>query len=212
MSSRLSVFNARGAEVVSVPVWIPVIGTLVLHLALIGAGYWSAHDTLLELIAEGEVVAVAPVEPVVQEQEVELVEEFTPPPPPEPDPEFVKPEEVAPPVPVPPKPKPKLETPKAPPTNAPREMAFAPSGVVVGNKDFPKPPYPYDAKLKRFQGVVIVSINVVGGQIVSAQVAKSSGYGVLDSTATSWIQKRWKFPANVTRNLSQPINFSLSEG
>jgi protein TonB len=210
MSSQLAVLNKKAAKINSVPLWIPLVGTLVLHAAFIGLGYWSVHDTLMEMITEGEVVAVAPVEPVVQEQEIELVD-FTPPPPPEPEPEFIKPEEVVPPPPVPPKPKPKPETPKVEPVNAPREMAFAPSGVVVGNKNFPKPPYPYDAKLRRFQGVVIVSINVIGGKVVSAEVAKSSGYGVLDSSATSWIRQRWKFPENVTRTLSQPINFSLAE-
>ena len=184
----------------------PLLIALGLHFALVAGGLLSRHDTLLDLIAQGEVQAVAPVDQKPLEQEVEL--DFTPPPPPEPNPDFIKPEEVRPKLvqEEPPKPKP-VEAPK--PQAAP-QMNFAPSGVVIGDKNFPKPPYPYDAKAKRFQGTVLVTLDIVDGIIVSAEVASSSGYGILDSSAAQWIRQKWHFPPGTTRVLTQPVKFELA--
>ncbi len=185
------------------PFWIAVG----LHVVLLLVGYLRPHDTLLDLIAKGEVEAVAPVDQQPQ-QEVYLVDN-NPPPPPEANPEFVKPQEVVK-VPPPPVLKP-LSPPQVQPKPVEQAVKFAPVSVVIGDRNFPKPPYPYEAKLKHFQGTVEVALNVVAGQIVSAEVASSSGYGVLDSTAVNWIRQRWHFPTEITRNLSQPIAFHLAE-
>ncbi len=162
-------------------------------------------------------------------QEVKPEPEEIPPPPPE-IAQTAPPEAVIPPPPLPvppaPVPEPAPPTPPSPvvaeadpapqpaPSSgtAPVQEAFAPSEVVIGNRDFPKPPYPYEAKLRHLQGTVVVSLSVVDGRIVDAAVERSSGSGLLDRTAVTWIRKKWRFPAEVTRSLTQPIAFELSAG
>ncbi len=182
----------------------PLAIALALHVVLIGVGFLSRHDTLLDLINKGEVEAVAPSTFTAQPPlEIDLV----PPPPDVANPEFVIPKEVPKVVEVA-KPEPKPVTP-VPQQQAP---AFAAQKVVVGDKDFPKPPYPYVAKLKHQEGTVSLSLNVSDGQIVDVQVSSSSGYAILDSTAAQWIRQRWHFPATVTKNFTLPIAFQLADG
>lgn len=87
---------------------------------------------------------------------------------------------------------------------------FAPSSLVVGNKDFPKPPYPSEARMRHYQGVVVLAISVVNGEVSDVSIQSSSGYGILDSTASRWVQLRWRFPKNLTRSLSQKVAFALT--
>ena len=127
-----------------------------------------------------------------------------PPPPPEAEPEFEKPEEV-PKVVEAPKPKP-VELPPPPkaapvPAAAPK-VQYAASPVVMGNKNFPRPLYPMEAKVRKYQGTVMVGIEVVAGRIASVYVVSSSGYGILDNSSVSFIKKNWKFPEGTTRNVT----------
>jgi len=221
--------------------WLVPLGiALGIECLLFGLGFFSPRDTLLDLIAGGEVQAVQAAEPKPFEQEVEL-ENPTPAPPPVADPEFIKPVDpvetpIAPP--EPPEPirdeTPPPETPPSPPQPDPAPMAeaasapaapatpvadadtadspvpLAPSPVVVlGNKDFPKPPYPYEARLQHMEGTVSVQLDVVDGQLTGAEVAASSGHALLDRSALAWIRQHWRFPADVTRTLVQPISFQL---
>ncbi|XHR29224.1 MAG: TonB family protein [Chthoniobacteraceae bacterium] len=88
---------------------------------------------------------------------------------------------------------------------------FAPQSVVVGNKDFPKPPYPAEARMHRFQGVVVLAIHVVNGEVSDVSVQSSSGFGVLDASASRWVQTRWRFPKGLTRLFSQKLNYALTQ-
>jgi len=214
------------------------------HLLLIGVGFWSRHDTLLDLIRQGETVAVTKADPV-SETTVEWVflDEVAPPPP-TPDPTFVVPREEVPPPPdelasqsqpeppveektvavqqTPPQPPPPVAPPEpvssasvAPPDAASAPVsppAFAAQEVAIGNKDFPKPSYPYEAKRKRYEGTVLLALTVVEGRIVDVQVSGSSGYAILDTKAAQFIRQRWHFAPEVTRTLSQPITFQLADG
>ncbi len=45
---------------------------------------------------------------------------------------------------------------------------------------------------------------------MDVQLVTSSGVAALDSTAVNWILQKWRFPADVTANLSQPIQFALT--
>ena len=182
----------------------PLTIAIGLHIALLLVGYLSRHDTLLDLIAKGESPAVLPVDPQPV-QEVEIVD-LTPPPPPEANPDFVTPQKVE-----VPQPKPKPQPPVVAASTA-KAIQFAPSTVVIGDKNFPKPQYPYEAKLRHYQGTVTISLNIVDGQILSADVAGSSGYAILDTAASSWIRQRWHFPPDTTRNFSLPVQFQLTSG
>lgn len=189
--------------------WLkPILIAVGLNIAIVAIGFYSPKNTLLELISQGEQLANAA--PSVEEarQEVELVD-LAPPPPPEATPEFIKPEEKPKVAEVKPvvQPKPIVH---APPQQA--SLKFAASSVVIGNKNFPKPLYPYVARLKKFQGTVMVGISVVSGRVVSAEVQSSSGYGVLDVAASSWIRERWSFPEGTTTTITIPVKYELSNG
>jgi len=219
--------------------WLVPLGiALGIEALLLGLGFFSPRDTLLDLIAGGELQAVQAAEPKPFEQEVELYDP-TPAPPPTPDPEFVKPVDQAeaptappeppepiqdetpppqaPPSPPQPNPAPAAETAPASAIPVPAASAaadspipLAPSAVVIlGNKDFPKPPYPYEARLQHMEGTVSVQLEIVDGQLVGAEIAASSGHALLDRSAIAWIRQHWKFPADVTRTLVQPIEFQL---
>jgi TonB family protein len=187
----------------------PILIAIGINLAIFLAGYYSPKSTLLELMSNGE--QLANFAPSVEEyrQEVEIVD-LAPPPPPEDRPEFIKPEEkpkvAEAPKPTP-KPKPVVQSqPQAP------ASAYASSSFVSGNKNCPKPPYPYLARQRHYQGTVMVALSVVAGHVVSADVQSSSGYGVLDSHAASWIRQRWTFPESITASVVVPIKFELSNG
>jgi TonB family protein len=87
---------------------------------------------------------------------------------------------------------------------------FAPSSLVVGNKDFPKPPYPTEARMRHYQGVVVLAIRIANGEVADVSIQSSSGYGILDEAASHWVQMRWRFPKNLTRSLSQRVTFALT--
>ncbi|MEI6714985.1 MAG: TonB family protein [Verrucomicrobiota bacterium] len=84
------------------------------------------------------------------------------------------------------------------------------SGVALGSTDFPIPPYPPQARERGFQGVVTLNIRVQDGLIQDVSVESSSGYTLLDSTATRWIRSRWRFPKQLTRTFHQKISFNLA--
>ena len=84
------------------------------------------------------------------------------------------------------------------------------SGVTLGSRDFPMPPYPPGAIERRWQGTVVLNINVLDGSIQEVAVTGSSGYALLDTSAVRWIRARWHFPKQVTRSFNQKIRFELA--
>ena len=61
------------------------------------------------------------------------------------------------------------------------------------------PPYPLEAQLQSHQGTVLLAITVSPqGDVVAANVLRSSGYPELDEVAVSWVIAHWKYrPAHV---------------
>ena len=185
----------------------------VLFIGALGAGFASKSDSLLDMINDGATLAVAPVDPTqLPPLEIELTEP-PPPPPPEPAPEFIKPEEIPKVVEIPkpvPEPVKPVPVPKAAPVQTPApKVQYAAAPVVMGNKNFPRPLYPMEAKIRKFEGTVVVAIEVVAGKIASVYVVSSSGYGLLDSSSVSFIKRNWKFPDGTTRNVTVPVQYSL---
>jgi TonB family protein len=84
------------------------------------------------------------------------------------------------------------------------------SGVTLGSRDFPMPPYPPGAIERRYQGTVVLSIRVLDGAIQEVSVASSSGYVLLDTSAIRWIRSRWRFPPQISRTFNQKIRFELA--
>ncbi|ACD84378.1 Periplasmic protein TonB [Methylacidiphilum infernorum V4] len=189
-------------------------------LLFLGAG--NKEQSIVDLLLRG---AVIPVSSPPQEEEVNsppIEVEFTPPPPPEPHPEFIQPKEQPPPQPVPlpeKKPEPRPEMPRTtsiqpikktalstPPRQVTRYAAAAPR---VGDANTPKPPYPYECAIRRYQGTVELSLTVVQGRIVSVDIVRSSGFAMLDSNARQWILHRWRLPSTLTGTYTIPIIYRL---
>jgi len=107
----------------------------------------------------------------------------------------------------------------APPTDASRESE---GGTLVGGKastaaksgggggqgqiaaqpDYgvnPKPPYPMLARRLGAQGVVLLRVHVrKDGTVADVELARSSGFAMLDDAATRTVLERWRFvPARV---------------
>ncbi len=83
--------------------------------------------------------------------------------------------------------------------------------------DNPKPTYPAFARRLGHEGRVIIRVRVLPtGVVGAADVARSSGYAVLDEAALTTI-KRWRFrPAQqsgqtVDATLDVPISFRLHD-
>lgn len=189
--------------------------------ALVAAGTLDKHQSILDLLLQG---AVTPVASPPREEAVSppIEVEFTPPPPPEPNPEFVQPKIQPPPQPPPPvtkKSEPKPEPPRPMPAHAVKKaavaapqrpaMRYAATAPRVGDANTPKPPYPYEAAMRRYQGTVQLSLTVAQGKLLAVDVVQSSGFGILDSTARQWIRQRWRLPANLSGSYTIPIVFRL---
>jgi protein TonB len=78
-----------------------------------------------------------------------------------------------------------------------------------GDPNLPKPLYPMQAKLRRQQGTVLLSIVLAAGRVASVSVAQSSGYGILDSSARKWAAEKWTFPPQYSGNFEVPVAFQL---
>ncbi|MGD9896934.1 MAG: energy transducer TonB [Candidatus Methylacidiphilaceae bacterium] len=186
---------------------------------LVAIGALDKRQSIVDLLLRGAVTPVAsPPQEEAASPPIEI--DFTPPPPPEPNPEFVQPKLQLPPQPPPQekKPKPKPEAPKPTPVHAARKAATAPPRPVaryaaaaprVGDANTPKPPYPYEAAMRRYQGTVQLALTVAQGKLLSVDLVQSSGFGILDSTARQWIRQRWRLPANLTGTYTIPIIYRL---
>jgi TonB family protein len=179
--------------------------------------YWLGITTLKELLEKGGAIAetgAAPEEPMT----VELQLDDTPPPP-TPNPlfikEIVKPKVVPPPVP-PKKPEPK-------PVNKPRPRYTAPnakgqgitqnvSAARVGSSGLPSPSYPQSA-LNAHEGGT-VGMRVVfdsGGGVASADVVSSSGVTILDVSTRNFIYGHWKNASLAGQTVHIPIIYDPSD-
>lgn len=100
-----------------------------------------------------------------------------------------------------------------------QDLSYTKSVYKIGSKHNPPPPYPRIAKLRNIQGKVeICIISDNKGNVVNAEIHKSSGYSILDKSALKTI-KGWQFNIDaVSANNSQdnlyrviiPINFVMN--
>jgi len=106
----------------------------------------------------------------------------------------------------------------APPPTITQEPQKAPSGPVrfnpraAGEGYFPDPTYPPISARNQEQGTVEIRIKVdAAGQVTSAEVQKSSRYGLLDDAALRVVKSRWRFPAGPVRDYVWPCVFQLKK-
>jgi protein TonB len=81
----------------------------------------------------------------------------------------------------------------------------------------PRPAYPAEARARRQQGVVIMSVDIsAAGRVVDAHVMRTSGFPLLDRAALAAVRS-WVFaPASrggvdVAADVEIPVRFSLSQ-
>ena len=120
-------------------------------------------------------------------------------------------------------PKPNLVQPQDTATVAPPEIQIdtqqAPAAVTAAAQPTPPsdnsisgvssthttPPYPAMARRLGEQGVVVLHLTISPqGDVISAQVTKSSGYSDLDQTASSWVMAHWKYKPAVQNGVPVP--------
>jgi TonB family protein len=193
-----------------------------LHVLIAGAivlvAFLTHIKSIQQLMAEGG--SIAQNGPAPEEtMEVLLRPDDLPPPPPTPNPEFVrqieepKPVVIPPPEVVPPKPKPVIVA--KPRYTAPKATGSGESAtiskLVVGSSGFPRPGYPYQAQLRHQTGTVTVSIQFdATGTASDVEVVESSGVPLLDSTTRSFIRSNWRNENFAGRSVSVPIEYRLN--
>jgi len=99
----------------------------------------------------------------------------------------------------------------------PGELSGTLPSAVSRYKQTPPPIYPHAARQKGYEGLVLISVEILeNGATGQLLVKKSSGYAVLDQAALSAV-KKWKFIPAVKNNVrvrtwgDVPIRFVLQD-
>lgn len=87
-------------------------------------------------------------------------------------------------------------------SEAPKTGGAGGKGRSAAQPDYgvnPKPPYPMLARRLGAQGVVLLRVHVrKDGTVADVELARSSGFSMLDDAATRTVRERWRFvPARV---------------
>jgi len=209
-----------------------VTASLALHavfLCFSSSWLWKAPE--YDIALEPSPITINLEEWIEPQPEVEPEPEPPPPEPePEPEPEVIpepepipEPEQVPEPEPeVPPEPMPVETAPEPPPPPEPTPAEPPPAAVSIISMEQPTylrnpaPPYPIEARRAKWEGTVLISVEVsAAGRVITATVADSSGHPILDKAALSTVQ-RWRFsPARLagqptTATVEVPITFTLN--
>ncbi|MBL9179487.1 MAG: TonB family protein [Verrucomicrobiaceae bacterium] len=79
-----------------------------------------------------------------------------------------------------------------------------------GRGKFPSPPYPSFARSGGMQGTVRLAISVgVSGAVEGVSVISSTGYSTLDSYASAWVRRNWRWPGGAANRYTLPLTFRL---
>jgi len=129
------------------------------------------------------------------------------PPPPPPEQLFVDERPTPPPVP--------RQTNKLTPTVRPNTDTHPGSLPQPSAKAFaisaPRPEYPYEARRQKItgDGVVVMTVDPVGGNVISVSISKTTGSPFLDSAALTGF-KKWRFRPGTVSSVTCPITFTLT--
>ena len=196
-----------------------IAASILLHAAMLGLGglwWWQAPE--FDLAFEPPPITLHLEEWVEPPKEPEPPQPEPVPEPeviPEPEPEPIEPEPEVLPEPIPPEP-----APEPLPEPAPVEPPTAVTVVAMDLPTYlrnPSPPYPIEARRNKWEGTVMIRVEVsAAGRVISAAIIASSGHTVLDTAALIAI-KRWRFsPARMagiatTATVDVPISFTLRQ-
>ncbi len=97
-------------------------------------------------------------------------------------------------------------------TGARAAAAATPSSYTPGASSLPHPPYPAAARDLRESGTVVMNVRFdPSGNVAGAEVEKSSGVEILDSTTRAFIRTHWHDPAYAGQTVSAPVEYRLED-
>lgn len=75
----------------------------------------------------------------------------------------------------------------------------------------PRPEYPYEARRQKItgDGVVVMTVDPVTGNVTSASLSKTTGSPFLDNAAVTGF-KRWRFRPGSVSSVTCPVTFTLT--
>jgi periplasmic protein TonB len=75
----------------------------------------------------------------------------------------------------------------------------------------PRPEFPYEARRQKItgDGVVVMTVDPVTGNVISVSMAKTTGSPFLDNAAVTGF-KRWRFRPGSVSSVTCPVTFTLS--
>jgi protein TonB len=74
----------------------------------------------------------------------------------------------------------------------------------------PRPEYPYEARRQKItgEGVVVMAVDPITGNVTSVSISKSTGSTFLDNAAVAGF-KRWRFKPGTVSSVTCPVTFTL---
>jgi protein TonB len=75
----------------------------------------------------------------------------------------------------------------------------------------PRPEYPYEARRQKItgDGIVVMTVDPVTGNVISASISKTTGSPFLDNAAVAGF-KRWRFRPGTVSSVTCPVTFMLT--
>jgi TonB family protein len=75
----------------------------------------------------------------------------------------------------------------------------------------PRPEYPYEARRQKVtgDGVVVMTVDPVSGNVISVSMSKTTGSPFLDNAAVTGF-KRWRFRPGTVSSVTCPVTFTLT--
>jgi len=75
----------------------------------------------------------------------------------------------------------------------------------------PRPEYPYEARRQKItgEGVVVMTVDPVSGNVISVSMSRTTGSPFLDNAAVIGF-RRWRFRPGTVSSVTCPVTFTLS--
>jgi TonB family protein len=75
----------------------------------------------------------------------------------------------------------------------------------------PRPEYPYEARRQKItgDGIVVMTVDPVTGNVISVSMSKTTGSPFLDNAAVTGF-KRWRFRPGTVSSVTCPVTFTLT--
>jgi TonB family protein len=75
----------------------------------------------------------------------------------------------------------------------------------------PRPEYPYEARRQKItgDGVVVMTVDPVTGNVISVSMSRTTGSPFLDNAALAGF-KKWRFKTGTVSSVTCPVTFTLT--